>query len=705
MVGPIGIEPIVNPESTWNININSEEIQNLRRRYGNEIIEEDFQRVVETTARLMSHFPSPQGSNRVISGLALGKVQSGKTLSFTALIALASSNSYKIIVVLAGTKKNLLKQTKDRLEKDLGINESGIAHNIVMIANPKARDISSIRGALDTGRCALLVCMKNQSRMRPVTRLLSSPELRNRSPVLIIDDEGDEASLNTDFRNGQISTTYANILQLRSSVPKCVYLAYTATPQAPLLLQQLDALHPEFCVLVEPGSGYCGGSVFFGENRNNFLRIIQDEEEILESGGVPESLQDALALFFVGAAIRHIRNPNDKHSMLIHTSHLQDSHIRLEESITQLHERWRNRIRFRETDPGRQDLTNGFRRAYDDLIRTVNNPPDWDSISQRLDFELHATRIWVFNSTQLRGEEEPQFQLENNIVIGGNMLGRGVTIKNLSVTYITRRAEGVTNADTLEQRARWFGYKRSYLDLCRVYMTQQLLDDYIALLRSEDNFWDSLRRYSDHGLPVSEWRPLLLLYNQNDSLRPTRTNVASYARLRSNAWTIMQPNLNPETAGSNIEIINSFFQRNIPEDYPMGGHHVVRGFPVLQIIDELINRIIPGEQGEEWNTGFIAEYLSRLLSSGRLLNIDILLMHGVESGFRRRTPLGNGSINPMEGHNANYPGDREIHNGMPQLQVHKILYDGRIQACLLALHIPETEEYNMGQYYVRVDIE
>lgn len=709
-MGPIGIEPIANPDVNWNININTVEIQNLRGRYITEITEDDFQRVVETSSRLMSNFPSPQGPPRVVSGLALGKVQSGKTLSFTTLIALASSNSYRIIVVLAGTKKNLYRQTKDRLEKDLGINEANIEHNIVMIPNPKVRDVATIRGTLDTGRCALIVCMKNRSRIRPVTRLLSSPELRDRSPVLIIDDEGDEASLNTEFRDGTQSSTYTSIIELRGSVPRCVYIAYTATPQAPLLLQQLDALHPEFCVLVEPGPGYCGGSVFFGENINNHVRTIRDEH-IIDEGGIPESLQDALAVFFVGAAIRHTRNPNDKHSMLIHTSHLQESHSRLEESVSQLHERWRSRIRFMDNDPGKQDLIQRFQSAYNDLIGTINNPPDWAIVSQRLDFELHATRIWVFNSAERRGEDEPQFQLENNIVIGGNMLGRGVTIKNLSVTYITRRAEGETNADTLEQRARWFGYKRSYLDLCRVYLTQQLQNDYIELLRHEDDFWNSLRRYSE-GLPVSQWRPLLLLYNENDTLRPTRSNVASYTRLRSTGWTIMQPSLNQEIANRNLEIIDSFFREHVPMPYPNGGviHQIVQGYPVLQVIGELIRNIVPGEQGDEWNSAFVIEYLSRLLALGRLLNIDVVLMHGVDSGFRRRSPVGdnqvNGSINPMEGRSANYLGDRYIPNGRPQLQVHKILYDGtnKVRTCLLALYMPNADDYNLEQFYVRVDI-
>ncbi|AFC99180.1 Z1 domain protein [Methanocella conradii HZ254] len=717
MVGPIGIEPI-NQQDNWNINVETNEIRNLRMRYGNDVSDDDFQRVVETAVRIMSNFPNPQGPPRAVTGLALGKVQSGKTLSFTTLIALAASNQYRIIVVLAGTKKTLFKQTKERLERDLGINDPSVVNNILIFPNPKPRDIPSISRTLDTGRCALIVCMKNRSRITPVTRLLSSPELRDKSPVLIIDDEGDEASLNTAFREESQSPTYRSILELRRSVPKCAYVAYTATPQANLLLQQLDALHPEFCVLVHPGEGYCGGSVFFGDNISQYIRIIPDEHvEIIDEGEIAESLQEALALFLVGAAIRHSRRRNDKHSMLIHTSHRMEDHSRLYNALYQLHENWLSRIRLMDNDPGKQDLMQRFLAAYNDLATTVSNPPEWDMIREQLKFELNATCIWIFNSLERR-EDEPLFQLENNIVIGGNMLGRGVTIKNLSVTYITRRAEGETNADTMEQRARWFGYKRSYLDLCRVYMTRQLREDYIELLHHEDDFWDSLRRYSDYGLPVSQWPPLLRLYS--DSLRPTRPNVANYRRLDVNAWTIMQPILDPDAAQNNLIAIDRFFHSHPPEPYTIGNvtHQIVRACPILNVVDELVKNIAPGA---DWDTELISEYLLRLLSNGRLMDIDVVLMSGPDNGFRVRNPrLGingnadpiNGKINPMEGHSTNrepndplyYPGDREITNGRPQLQVHKILYGGELRTCSLALHIPDIEEYNLP-YYTRVNME
>ena len=122
-------------------------------------------------------------------------------------------------------------------------------------------------------------------------------------------------------------------------------------------------------------------------------------------------------------------------------------------------------------------------------------PPTWEEVHRQLHDEIWLVEVWMVNSLPLgRDPIGTPFRLKNNILVGGNMLGRGVTIEGLAVTYITRRAKNETNADTMEQRARWFGYKRDYLDVCRIFVTAQLRDDYTELLRHEDDFWEALRR-------------------------------------------------------------------------------------------------------------------------------------------------------------------------------------------------------------------
>ena len=214
-----------------------------------------------------------------MTGLALGKVQSGKTLSYTSLIALAIDNGYRVTVVLAGTKNPLLEQNYTRLYNDLEARRP----NLTPFRNPIPQDSEVIRSVLHGGGHALIVVLKNRKRLEDARRVLAIPEL-SCFPTLIIDDEGDEASLNTQFRRGRRSAIYESILRLRSALRVHAYVAYTATPQANLLISGIDGLSPDFGVLVEPGHGYCGGATFFGSDRDRYVRPVPFAEAEEEQG-------------------------------------------------------------------------------------------------------------------------------------------------------------------------------------------------------------------------------------------------------------------------------------------------------------------------------------------------------------------------------------------------------------------------------------
>lgn len=283
---PIGINPLPVEPPLWNIRTESSVIDRIRQRA--ELNEEEFSSVLATAIDILSQCPNPLGEAQSISGLALGKVQSGKTLSYTTLIALAVENGYRNIIVIAGTKNPLLEQNFNRLEGDLGLSESGGNERLRCFRNPDISRLSDLRSIHRLGMSALYVILKNRARIDNLRELLRSPEIDRNLPTLIIDDEGDEASLNTRFRRQGRSAIYASISSLREVMPKHAYVAYTATPQANLLQQRLSTLTPNFCALIEPGTGYCGGSVYFGDNINDFVRPVTDDEEE-PHGGIPQS--------------------------------------------------------------------------------------------------------------------------------------------------------------------------------------------------------------------------------------------------------------------------------------------------------------------------------------------------------------------------------------------------------------------------------
>ncbi len=696
MFSPIGIDPLQpQGESAWRITFDGAEIQRLRPKHP-EVEEGEWDEVVTTAANVLGNCPRPNGPPTRRTGLALGKIQSGKTLSYTALIALAVDNRYRIMVVLAGTKNPLLEQIHSRLKDDLA------GPTVTPFKNPTVQqDSSVIESILHGDGHVLIVVLKSRKRIAEVRNLLSAPEIHG-YPALIIDDEGDEASLNTQFRRGRRSAIYTSILALRDALQVHAYVAYTATPQANLLIDGIDGLSPDFGVLVRPGKGYCGGSVFFGPNRGHYVRELSaGENERDNSTPIPDGLKLAIATFLVGGTIRHQRDPNAWNSMLIHNSNLKADHDQLQVDVRRLIGLWREKLALPAVDPGRTELLRTFRQAYDDLCTTVSDPPSWDDVSARLHDDIWQVEVWMVNSMpQGRDPIGTPLRVRNNVMIGGNMLGRGLTIPDLSITYITRRAQQETNADTMEQRARWFGYKQAYLDLCRIFLTPQLRADYTELLRHEDDFWASLERTQRLGLPIREW-PRMFSLDSEIGLRPTRGMVANYRQFGGPGWTVQTQVIEDEAvAASNVLGVREFLARHPGEARRWGTvtHSVIEACPTDAVVSELLARIQTG--GTNWDGPYMKEYLERLFVRNDLPTINVVFMSGGQA--RLRTKEANGHINPMQGSNREppdpdyYPGDRDFHDNSAQLQVHVIRLEGTnlarpVETTAFALYAPPND--------------
>jgi len=703
-----GLEAENDQNNSWNIDIASPEINHLRERYRN-IPDEEFSQVINSAVNILSRCPNPILETGSRSGLAIGKIQSGKTLSFTALVGLAATNGYGIIIVLAGTKEALMNQTYERLRRDLGINHPQNISRIYIQNNPRINITEGVTSALDSGRCVLFIVLKHSNHIKGVADLVRTLPRR---PVLIIDDEGDEASLNNYFKKGGQSATYRSIINLRSSIRNNAYVAYTATPQANLLLDAIDGLKPDFCELIEPGEGYCGGSEFFGERSNNYIRNIDDvDENTADEGQIPASLERALAIFFITAAIRHMRADYQRHSMLIHMSVRKEAHRKMFESVSSKIRTWKENLKLRPADPTRQALLRMFKDSYDnDVSRTAFNPGTWDSVEQRILRELNTCENHMVNSMP-QGIQiaESTFQLENNIVIGGNILGRGLTIQELAVSYMARRAKGNTNADTMEQRARWFGYKREYLDLCRIFLPARVMADFEGLLEHEDDFWDSLRRNIRQGIPLSQW-PRMLILNSELGINPTRSSVARFKRFQPSDWEFQKTAINVSSiVDSNKRVIDDFFHRHnaTRENFGSTSHTIIRNCRVSEVIHLLRNI---NSDNTDWDNSYITEYLERLhlqrLDGQPILEtIDVFLM--AEGVWRNRATT-DGKIDELfQGRNPNYEGDRYIEPDRPKLQIHLIQCTSQEDKPLnkttaLAFYIPNEARYNLS-FVVRGD--
>ena len=319
------------------------------------------------------------------TGLVIGYVQSGKTMSFEAVAALARDNGFHVVIVVAGTSNPLFDQSTGRLRRDLRLDEPGRERRWIQFENPGADDatVQAIRDVLDDWRdedtpeefkkTVLITVLKHYGRLRNLRNLVRSVGMRA-TPVLIIDDEADQASLNTEVAQGQESSTYRWLMELRQELANQTYLQYTATPQAPLLISIIDSLSPNFVQVLDPGAEYVGGSEFFADN-GTLARVIPPQDVPTNANPLnepPESLLQALKVFMVGVTvgIRESRNTGNR-SMLVHPSHRTAQHRGYYNWVRDIFEEWKRILNLRDNDPDQQELIEEFREAYNDLSRTV----------------------------------------------------------------------------------------------------------------------------------------------------------------------------------------------------------------------------------------------------------------------------------------------------------------------------------------------
>ena len=222
-------------------------------------------RVKNDALRLLGKCIDPfnRDSNDISTGLIVGQIQSGKTLSMTAVIAAARDNGFRCIVVLSGTKNLLLDQTKSRLRADLDT-DLDYTRPWFPQTNPSTANIQSLKGALSDSNTLLITILKHQGHSQNLARVLEKLG-EDAAPLLIIDDEADQVSLNSRVNQDAMTSNYEEILGLREVACRHTYLQYTATPQANLLISINDLLSPEWAELLEPGLDYTGGKHFYGD--------------------------------------------------------------------------------------------------------------------------------------------------------------------------------------------------------------------------------------------------------------------------------------------------------------------------------------------------------------------------------------------------------------------------------------------------------
>jgi len=647
----------------------------------------------ESLAVLSSCAP-PGSPDATETGLIFGHVQSGKTMSFTDVAALARDNGFPLVIVVTGTSIPLSTQSRDRIERDLRL-QTRTDRPWRHLHNPRQADAQALAGSLADWQdpdvpaamrqTVLVTVMKNHSHLRNLIAALSSLDLRG-VPTLVIDDEGDQAGLNNLVNQGRESTTYSRLRELRAVLPHHTYLQYTATPQAPLLINLIDVLSPRFAEVLTPGTDYVGGREFFHEH-SELVREIPASQIIMPGNPLtdpPPSLLEAMRVFFLGVAAGLAQNSGEgNRSMMVHPSQQTRLHADYVRWVREVRTAWQRILELPDGDPDRRELLEEFQAAYEDLRETVIDLPAFRDLLRALLRAVRSTLIAEVNAARGRTPQVNWRGTYSHILVGGQAMDRGFTVEGLTVTYMPRGV-GTGTADTIQQRARFFGYKRSYLGYCRVYLESAARDAYVRYVEHEEDLRGRLVAHRSTGRPLIEWRRAFFL---DPALRPTRKSVLDLDYLQSiisDEWfTPAAPHDSDEALESNRQVTAEFIA--CLNFRPDEGHpsrtliqrHDLADVPLREAYERLLTRLrFTRAADSQGFTGLllqVKEYLDSnpdascriyRMSSGATRQRALSPADEVDQLFQGPNPDRTGSI---------YPGDRAIRRdeGMT-IQLHSL---------------------------------
>lgn len=474
-----------------------------------------------STDAIVSSIAEPYVSGDRRLGLVIGNVQSGKTANFSAVIAKAVDSRYKFVIVLSGVHNNLRRQTQLRLERDLGVGGNAQWYKLTDADGDfGAHHTENATSIVARNDRVLAVVKKNGTRLRNLLtffRALDEPTKKN-TPVLIIDDESDQATPDASANPDDNPTVINQLMrELWAEVENGTYLGYTATPFANIFMdpnsgqhERLEELYPKSFIHVMPTpENYFGAERIFGLDGDapsrptpDVIREIPAEEQLVVAPkhGTPtvtRSLADAIRWFVVASAIRRVRAQQGKHStMLIHTTPRVAPHFALRDAVEAFLDPLRHRAREADVESFR-DVFHAERDQAAELYTGSAGAPSWQAVSDEIPNVLRQLRVSVDN-----GQADPSERLtytdgpQTVIVIGGGTLSRGLTLEGLFVSFFTR---STNTYDTLLQMGRWFGYRTGYEDLQRVWMSPGLDDDYRFLATIEAEVRQEILRMTGAG--------------------------------------------------------------------------------------------------------------------------------------------------------------------------------------------------------------
>lgn len=534
-----------------------------RKSYGENGANNIRNNVVETFGKLLSQIDNPNETN---NSLLVGKVQSGKTSNLELLTALAFDNGYKVLVIYGGYDDSLLKQTTDRFRATFDSpSEPDYSNEVPAIfstseKNPLDLTEEIFKELLDC-KPVIFVSMKRPAAMKKINMLFSQFDMV-KIKSFIIDDEGDQASLNTakDKKNDG-SATYKQIVEMKRNLKNPLYLSVTATPQANIYLDNFSAVKPASIHLIRPGIGYTGGDIYHLNDDNHIIEVIDEMDEETMTF-LPESLKEAIRYFIIGSAVKNKLKANNAKSysdMIIHSVREVSQHKEIYSCVSSFLDNYKNAFRNNNSDI--ELYFDELKKVYDVYLdENYRIKFSFESLKEEIKNVVAKIYIILKNSAGKNTQGNEKLKL-HRIWIGGDLLQRGLTFSDLITTYFTRWPKnGGGNMDTNLQRARWFGYRYKYIDLCKIFTTKEIAIEFSNLAEMENNIWEQFDEVENGALNIED----IIIEAENTKQSPTSKNKANFKKLSFRQMWKMQRNIvyNEDDVRNNNDYVTEFIKKH-----------------------------------------------------------------------------------------------------------------------------------------------
>lgn len=625
-------------------------------------------------------------------GLIIGDVQSGKTSNYTGLICKGVDAGYKVIVLLTGTIEKLRQQTQQRIDEGFvgsdsdammkqqdkgliigaGKYDSSIRPMVLTstaddFKQQNARnlnfDLRNINGAV------IFVVKKNSAVLKRLNKWLKTFNQNGEKPIensiLVIDDEADNASVNTKADAEDTPTAInGQIRELLKMFSKSSYVGFTATPFANIFIDPEsynamvaeDLFPKDYIYSLNAPSNYIGARNVFGEDGQAKYMLEEIDDNIENSDSIasilplrhkstiqvkkiPEDLKTAIAAFMLANTIEDLRGMKKNHrSMLINVSRFTAVQEQVADLVNEYVKEMQSACRLYcklDVDKAIQDERIAkLKETYESIYSEITL--EWETVQHALHNSCAGIIVQAINQRNGKNLSYDEYKEGLRLIaVGGMSLSRGLTLEGLVVSYFYRNSKMY---DTLMQMGRWFGYRKGYDDLCKIWMSDESIEWYRHISEATDELREEIKRYEDTGLTPMDFG--LRVRSDITSLIVTARNKMRSAESRecvislSGAY-IETPEVysNIEKNRKNFEIVKLFVDDLLKEKYQIieiqkkeTTKYGFKGIPMIKVL-ELLERLDISPKNEQFNVNAIKKFI-RNYKGNELKEWDIAFATG-----------------------------------------------------------------------------